>query len=177
MKSIADQMSFYEAYHKNPWNKATHFIGIPSIIFSILIPMGWISVEIGGYGITAAMVFVAIVLAYYYALDAALAIGMTLFIVPVLYAAHLAAQWPYGAGMALFLIFFVGGWIFQLIGHGMFEKRRPALTDNLFQMFIGPIFMVAEVYFLLGFKQELHAEVKRLEAASRGVAEGVPAGK
>lgn len=166
MKSIAEQMSFYEAYHKNPLNKATHFIGIPAIIFSILIPMGWLSADIAGYSLTAAMLFTAVVLAYYYALDAALAAGMTVFILPTLFAAHLVARQSFTMGTAVFLLFFIGGWVFQLIGHGVFEKRRPALTDNLFQLVIGPIFMVAEVYFLLGFKKGLQAEVKRLEAAA-----------
>ena len=43
----------------------------------------------------------------------------------------------------VFAIFFVGGWVFQL-GHA-WEGRRPALADNLFQAFIGPMFIMAEV--------------------------------
>ena len=30
-------------------------------------------------------------------------------------------------------ILFVSGWVFQFVGHGLFEKRRPRLMDNLFQ--------------------------------------------
>jgi uncharacterized membrane protein YGL010W len=56
----------------------------------------------------------------------------------------------------VFGAFFVGGWAFQLVGH-VWEGRRPALADNLFQAFIGPMFIMAEVLMALGLKQELKA--------------------
>ena len=49
----------------------------------------------------------------------------------------------------VFAIFFTGGWIFQLVGHA-WEGRRPALADNLFQAFIGPMFLMAEVLMAIG---------------------------
>jgi uncharacterized membrane protein YGL010W len=58
----------------------------------------------------------------------------------------------------VFAVFFVGGWVFQLVGH-VWEGRRPALVDNLFQAFIGPMFIMAEVMMALGWKQELKALV------------------
>lgn len=164
MKSIVDQMCFYEAYHRHPLNKATHFIGIPSIIFSILVPLSWIRVEAAGWPITASMALVAAVMVYYVLLSVPLAAGMLVFILPALYAAHQVAALSYAAGAAIFLVFFIGGWIFQLIGHGVFEHRRPALTDNLFQMIIGPLFLVAEVFFALGYRPNLH---RRIQEASR----------
>jgi len=33
VKTVGEQMSTYEVYHKNPLNKLTHFLGIPLIIF------------------------------------------------------------------------------------------------------------------------------------------------
>lgn len=55
------------------------------------------------------------------------------------------------AGLSLFAGLFVGGWILQLVGH-VFEGRRPALADDLFQIFVAPIFLAAEVFFALGYK-------------------------
>ena len=52
-----------------------------------------------------------------------------------------------------------GGWILQLIGH-VFEGRKPALADNLFQIFMAPIFLAAEVFFALGYKPRLHENVQ-----------------
>ena len=58
-------------------------------------------------------------------------------------------------GWIWFAVLFVGGWILQLVGHG-FEGRKPALADNLFQIFVAPIFLAAEVFFALGYKPQLH---------------------
>ena len=33
MQTLEQQMSFYAAYHQDPRNKATHFVGVPMIIF------------------------------------------------------------------------------------------------------------------------------------------------
>lgn len=162
MKTIAEHMSFYDAYHRNPWNKATHFIGIPSIIYSILVPLSWPSVDVAGFPVTAATVFVVLVLIYYFVLEPALAAAMVGFIVPSLYLAHVTARTGIEASALVAAFFFVWGWIWQIIGHVVFEKRRPALVDNLFQLVIGPIFLVAEVFFLLGFKQALRAQVRAL---------------
>lgn len=162
MKSIADHMSFYEAYHKHPLNKATHFIGIPMIIYSILVPMSAAGVSVGTTPITIAMVFVASVLTYYVVLDRAFGIAMFLIIAPLLAGAHYTAQQGLGTWLGITAIAFVLGWIFQLVGHIVYEKRRPALADNLFQMLIGPVFLCAELFFMLGFKKELHQRVLAL---------------
>jgi uncharacterized membrane protein YGL010W len=42
----------------------------------------------------------------------------------------------------------------------VFEGRKPALADNLFQIFVAPIFLCAELFFALGYKLELHADVQ-----------------
>jgi len=49
--------------------------------------------------------------------------------------------------------------VFQLVGH-VFEGRRPALSDNLFQIFIAPIFLVAEVFFALGLKRDVRRKIE-----------------
>ncbi|HWM42903.1 MAG TPA: Mpo1-like protein, partial [Burkholderiales bacterium] len=69
MKNIEEQMSFYAAYHQDARNKATHFIGVPAIILSLFIPLAWIGFDAGGMTITAAIVFAAAVVLYYFFLD------------------------------------------------------------------------------------------------------------
>ena len=75
MKTLEDQMSFYAAYHQDARNKATHFVGVPMIIVSLLIPLAWLRVELAGFPVTGAMLFVAVVLAYYFFLDVPLALA------------------------------------------------------------------------------------------------------
>jgi uncharacterized membrane protein YGL010W len=155
MKTLDQQMAVYAAYHRNRWNRLTHFVGVPAIVFAMLIPMCWVPL---GDGLTLAHCFLAAVLAYYFLLDASLAIATAIPTLALLYAAKLAAGGGYWAGWSWFGAFFVGGWIFQLVGH-VFEGRKPALADNLFQIFIAPIFLVAELFFALGLKRDVRDKV------------------
>ena len=162
MKPIEEHMAFYEAYHRHPLNKATHFIGIPLIVFSLLVLLSAVSVPVGGVAVTPAMAVVAALLLYYLALRPAFGVGMALFLAPALLLAHRVGHSSWGTAVTVFAVLFVAGWIFQLLGHAVFEKRRPALVDNLFQLIIGPVFLVAEVFFALGYRPALHARVREL---------------
>jgi uncharacterized membrane protein YGL010W len=53
-----------------------------------------------------------------------------------------------------FVALFVGGWALQFLGHH-YEGKRPALIDNLFQGFIGPMFLVAEALVATGRRPDL----------------------
>lgn len=156
MKTLDQQMAVYAAYHRNRWNRLTHFIGVPAIVFAILIPMCWVPL---GDGLSLAHVFLGVVLAYYFLLDAPLAIATALVTCALFYAARLAAGTGFASGWVWSGAFFVGGWIFQLVGH-VFEGRKPALADNLFQIFIAPIFLVAELFFALGLKRDVKEQVE-----------------
>ena len=49
----------------------------------------------------------------------------------------------------------VVGWITQFIGHGVFEKRAPALLTNLFYIWLSPFFVVFEyLNIIFGYRQE-----------------------
>jgi uncharacterized membrane protein YGL010W len=160
MDKLARQMSAYAAYHRSPWNRLTHFIGVPAIVFSLFIPMGWVEF---GAGVTLAHVFAAAVLVYYYALDVPIALATAVVFALLLHAASIAGAAGASEGWTWFAVFFVGGWIFQLVGH-VLEGRRPALADNVLQIFVAPIFLVAEAFFAMGLKRELH---ERIEARLR----------
>jgi uncharacterized membrane protein YGL010W len=59
------------------------------------------------------------------------------------------------------LIIHVTSWVSQFIGHGIFEKRRPALMDNLAQAFLlAPFFVFMEVLFALGYRPLLHRRIQ-----------------
>ena len=56
MKSLVDHLSQYAAYHRDPRNIASHFIGIPLIVVAVAVLLSrpewaaggvWISPEIG----------------------------------------------------------------------------------------------------------------------------------
>ena len=161
MKPLSEQMAVYAAYHRDARNRATHFVGVPAIAFAILIPMAWLDVNYGGVRVSLATDFTFAVLLYYIRLDLALAVAATAIFVPLLATAEWVAAQSVQGGLAVFAVFFVGGWILQLAGH-VWERRRPALVDNLMQIFIAPLFLIAEVFFALGLKRALAARVREL---------------
>ncbi len=169
MKSLADQMAIYAAYHQDARNKATHFIGVPIIVLSLFIPLAWLRVEFGGVAISAAMLFAAVVVLYYLVLDVPMGIAMALIFAALLWVGDRIAALGAAHAWAWFTALFIGGWILQLVGH-VYEGRRPALADNLFQIFVAPIFLVAEAFFALGYKPRLREAVQRRAMEMRAAA-------
>ena len=170
MQTLEQQMSFYAAYHQDARNKASHFVGVPMIIFGLFIALGWARLEVGGVTLTAALLLAAVVLVWYFLLDVPLALAMLALNALLLYLADGVSTQPLAASAGWFVVFFVGGWVIQLIGH-VWEGRKPALVDNFFQIFVAPIFLAAEVFFALGYKPALHAAVQKraLEMRAAGV--------
>lgn len=68
-----------------------------------------------------------------------------------------AAYWAGGLQIA--------AWIAQFVGHGVFEKRAPALLDNLVQaLLLAPLFVWMEVLFHFDYRPELQVRLhKRME--------------
>lgn len=172
MKTLEDQMSFYAAYHQDARNKATHFVGVPVIAFSLMVPLGWLRMELGGFAVSGALVVTVALLLYYLVLDLPLGLAMVAVFALMLWGAEPLSQAPLAASAAWFLVLFVGGWALQLWGH-VYEGRKPALADNLFQVFVAPIFLAAEVFFALGYKPRLHEAVQRRALEMRAQA-GIP---
>jgi uncharacterized membrane protein YGL010W len=166
MKTLEDQMAVYAAYHQDARNKATHFIGVPLIMLSLFIALAWLRVELGGVTLSAAVLFAAVVLVYYLVLDLPLGLAMVVVTGLLVGLGQLIAQQGLAQGWTWFAVLFIGGWILQLVGHG-FEGRKPALVDNLFQIFVAPIFLAAEVFFALGYKPELQRRVNEKAQLSR----------
>jgi len=168
MKSIEEQMSTYAAYHQDPRNKATHFVGVPVIVLSLFIPLAWLRIG----DVSLAMVLAAAVIVYYLVLDVPLGLAMLVVFAALAWLGEWIALHGAAIGWSWFAVLFVGGWILQLVGH-MYEGRRPALADNLLQIFVAPIFLAAEVFFALGYKPALHAVVRERARRMRAAASDV----
>ncbi|NIX75127.1 DUF962 domain-containing protein [Microvirga terricola] len=149
------QLATYSSYHRDHRNRLTHFIGIPAIVFSLIILLALWQVQFSSIRISGAWLVWAAACLGWIALDLTIGLAMALVLLPVVvFADWFAATYGSAATLWLFGILFVGGWVFQLVGHA-FEGRRPALADNLFQAFIGPMFIMAEVLMMLGLRRDL----------------------
>jgi len=157
---FARQLATYASYHRDPRNRATHVIGIPAIMFSILVVLALGRLHLFGLDLSWAVIAAALGIIGWVALDRVIGIAMIIVTVPMLVVAEwMAASFSAATVWIVFAVFFIGGWIFQLVGH-VWEGRRPALVDNLFQAFVGPMFIMAEVLMALGLKQDLKALVE-----------------
>ena len=53
---------------------------------------------------------------------------------------------------------FVVGWAIQFVGH-YYEGRKPAFADDIRGLLVGPMFVVGEALFTLGWGKPLLAEI------------------
>jgi uncharacterized membrane protein YGL010W len=179
MKSAIEQLSSYKSVHLNRKNIRTHFIGIPMIIWSIALLMANVSFDIESSYIsdflgikaltlTLAGVFSIIVLIYYLLLSFPLAILSTLLFGPLIWSVHEVIKIDHHIIIAISV--FVLGWIIQFIGH-YYEKAKPAFMDDINQLLIGPLFVIAEIYFLLGRGKVLDKNITEKAVEKRRIFE------
>jgi uncharacterized membrane protein YGL010W len=166
MKSLAEQMSAYAAYHHDQRNTLTHFVGVPLVIFGLFIPLGWLRFWYDpAIPYTGATLFYVIVFIYYLCLDWRVALLQAPFTLTLLGLADLVSRWPFQESLLTFVAAFGSGWVIQLVGHA-FEGKRPALADNILQIFNAPLFLTVEVMLWLGYRKDLRGQAESPGAAA-----------
>ncbi|CAM4079657.1 hypothetical protein D9M71_435430 [compost metagenome] len=159
MKNLVEHLSQYAAYHRDPRNIVTHFIGIPLIVLAVTVLLSRPGVAVGGVWVSPALLVALVTGWFYLRLDQRLGLLMAVLLGLCLWAGQaLAVQstlvWL-SAGLALFVI----GWVIQFVGHH-YEGRKPAFVDDLMGLIIGPLFVVVELGFLLGMRLELKKAIE-----------------
>jgi len=159
MKSLVDHLSQYAAYHRDPRNIVSHFIGIPLIVVAVAVLLSRPEWSLGGLWVSPAVV-VALASAWFYLrLELQLGVLMTLLMGLSVWVGHALAQQSTLVWLSSGLAMFVIGWVIQFVGHH-YEGRKPAFVDDISGLIVGPLFVVAEVAFLLGMRQELKAQIE-----------------
>jgi uncharacterized membrane protein YGL010W len=160
MKTLTEQLAGYAAYHRDRRNIATHLVGVPMIVFAVVVLLSRPTLgTLGGAPVTPALIAAVAAGLYYVLLD--LGLGM---LMSVVLAAMLAASAPLAAGATATWLgwgvgLFVAGWIIQFVGHA-WEGRKPAFLDDVVGLLIGPLFVAAEVLFLLGLRRTLREAIE-----------------
>lgn len=159
MKTLVDHLAQYAAYHRDRRNIATHFIGIPMILLGVATLLSRPGFEVLGVVLSPAMVFSLASALFYWRLDGRYGLVMTLLLGGALWfgqvlATQATTTWL-SAGVGLFVV----GWIIQFVGH-YYEGRKPAFVDDLIGLIVGPLFVVAELGFFLGLRDEVRREVE-----------------
>lgn len=155
-----EQLAMYSAYHRDKRNQMTHHVGVPMIVFSVMVLFSLVTVATFDIGVLTLAGLLITVLLLMYLISAPLVGTVAVLIyTALLYAAEYIGAMGTSTALITFGVLFVGGWIIQFWGHA-YEGRKPALFDNLLQIFMAPSFLIAEILFALGLEKHLQAEIK-----------------
>jgi uncharacterized membrane protein YGL010W len=160
MQSFIEQAQFYAAYHQNPMTRYTHLIGVPLIILSLMILLGFINVVITGiFIISFATLATIALLIYYFRLHWQLALTLTPILLCLWWIGSLFSHnGPTKLGIWAFIITFIIGWALQLYGH-FIEGKKPVFMVNIWQALLAPLFLTAELFFMAGFMKPLKEQI------------------
>ncbi|PMV83534.1 hypothetical protein C1X33_33520, partial [Pseudomonas sp. GW460-E13] len=157
MKSLVDHLSQYAAYHRDPRNIASHFIGIPLIVVAVAVLLSrpqWV----GGW--VSPAVLLALASAWFYLrLEVRLGVLMTVLLGLCVWAGQVLAQQNTLVWLSSGIGMFVVGWAIQFVGHH-YEGRKPAFVDDVTGLIVGPLFVVVELAFLLGMRRDLKEQIE-----------------
>ncbi|KAJ9461805.1 putative endoplasmic reticulum membrane protein [Diplonema papillatum] len=148
-------LCFYAEYHHDVVNQWIHIICVPMLLWTGQVFLSELSVA----GVSATWIVTALYAIFYVALDPIVGLGLTVLLCAGAYTAidfmH-AEKNAYKIAIGVH----IASWIAQFIGHGVFEKRAPALFTSFFQsLFLAPFFVSLEVLFKMGLRQDVHQEV------------------
>jgi uncharacterized membrane protein YGL010W len=138
MSRVDRLLGDYAYYHQTRGNIVCHAIGIPLITYALLALL--LPLPLKASAFTGCEVLIVLSFFYYLTLDYRL--GLSMLLVASLFdvLARYVHQTPVAIGA------FIVGWIFQGIGHSVYEKKSPAFFRNLIHLLISPIFLVNELF-------------------------------
>ncbi|XP_010538055.1 PREDICTED: uncharacterized endoplasmic reticulum membrane protein YGL010W [Tarenaya hassleriana] len=158
---LENHFAFYGAYHNNPINVLIHILFVwpifltalvlfyftPSILdpsrFGFLQSLTFDGVLRFNFGFLFASVYAL----FYFAMDKkAGSLAAVMCFACWVGSSFIGARLGYSLAWKVVLASQLFCWIGQFIGHGLFEKRAPALLDNLVQAFLmAPFFVLLEI--------------------------------
>ena len=160
MKSLEENLTQYAAYHRDRRNIATHFAGVPMIVFAIVLAAATVAIPVGAIPITLAAAVSIAAGIYYLRLDFVFGVTLAVTLFAMCAAAsEITHRASLGATLALAAAIFVAGWALQFLGH-KYEGMKPAFYDDARQLLIGPLFVCAEAFFLAGAREPLRRYIE-----------------
>eukprot|EP01060_Flectonema_neradi_P000839 TRINITY_DN10506_c0_g2_i2.p1 TRINITY_DN10506_c0_g2~~TRINITY_DN10506_c0_g2_i2.p1 ORF type:complete len:209 (+),score=42.78 TRINITY_DN10506_c0_g2_i2:95-628(+) len=153
------QLAFYASYHHETINQWIHIICVPLILWSSMVFVAEVET---GLPVNAPQLVAIVYGVFYMLMDPVIASPYLLLLFAMQETSTMfikEVENPYILAIALHVVC----WIFQFIGHGVFEKRAPALLTSFFQsLLLAPFFVWVEVLFKLGFQKDLHERVNHI---------------
>lgn len=158
MKTLTQHLCNYAAYHRDSRNILTHFFGVPPIVLAVVILLSRPAYAVGGWPASPAVWLALAAAVFYLRLDVKLGAALAAFLAACVYVGTVCAAQSTVSWLAWGLGLFIAGWVVQFVGH-YFEGRKPAFVDDVMGLLIGPVFVAAELAFLLGLRRPLEAAI------------------
>lgn len=166
MKSFIEHLSTYAEYHRDTRNIMTHLVGVPVIVFAVILLLSRPMFDVAGYTLNPAMIAYAASLVFYFRLNLVFGLMMAVLMGLGIFAAMNIAMMSTTIWLATGIGMFVIGWIIQFVGHH-YEGKKPAFVDDLVGLLIGPLFILAEILFALGMFKGLKTEIESRVGGTR----------
>ena len=166
MKTLVDHLAQYAAYHRDPRNIHTHFVGVPMIAFAVVILLSRPTVMVGEMPLSPALVGALASSMFYFRLDMRFGLAMATLLAAMLVGGQWVALQSTPVWLATGAGLFAIGWVIQFVGHA-YEGRKPAFMDDVFGLIVGPLFVVAEWAFALGMRKEVQSEIEKRSGPTR----------
>src|SRR6516162_3091742 len=159
------QLAEYADYHRDQRNCLMHIIGNPILFVAAVLPLSLLSVTVFGVQTSDALPLVIPALILWISWDVGLGLAIVAAAIPLLLIATIIANQVSVAAVWIITVFLtVVGWGLQIVGHQIYEKRRPALLDNPIHMLISPMYLFAKLFVALGFRRDLAALLQKSSA-------------
>ncbi|KAI4328471.1 hypothetical protein L6164_020823 [Bauhinia variegata] len=179
---LEKHFAFYGAYHSNPVNIVIHVLFVWPIFFTALLILYFTpsffnipNTEFSLFGNDVTLVWNvgflgALIYAVFYACLDLKAGTLAAFLCMICWigSSFVAARLGFSLAWKVVVVAQLVCWTGQFIGHGAFEKRAPALLDNLVQAFVmAPFFVLLEALQTLfnyepypGFRARVEAKIE-----------------
>lgn len=138
MRRIDSLFDRYGESHRNPANKAIHWVCVPLITWSALAAL-W------AWSPVAAYVAIGAAIAFYAWLSLPIAIGMLGVVAAMVLPLPLLGTRALPVSVGVFVL----AWIGQFVGH-VIEGRKPSFFEDLQYLLVGPAWLLGFVYRRLG---------------------------
>ncbi len=133
MLDLSRALVDFSSHHRARGNRVCHAFGLPAIAAAVLGALA--HVPIPGTPLDAGILLLVATLLLDVFLNVRIAFGVFVLGGLLYVAARPLPPW------ALALLFAVG-WVLQLVGHRVYEKRAPAFVTNAVHLFVGPRWLV-----------------------------------
>jgi len=139
MQNVEALFADYASYHRTRGNKVFHRMGIPLIVLSAIGMLTHVTLfDVATIRVDLAMIVIAVSCAWYFVVEWRLAMAMMAVNIAFYF---ISAAIPFSINVALFVL----GWIFQFIGHSVYEHKQPAFMRNFVHLLVGPLWILNDV--------------------------------